>query len=274
MCFKYGFRQRENQVRKAVESKSENRATNLSVKMTDALFNNIQIVTSQDPFAISDAINQALKTTKHQLRITAPWMGRGFVDRPRNLHLKGIDIKLLTRTPEKKDDRTFQAVESMKGIAKSEGWTVEVKFNSNLHVKMVIVDEKMCFVSSFNPTDSGIYYNHEWMCISEDPAFVRRHENYFDELWANPRNNTYQQVKTFYGVKTADGAPYRKKIAERIIGHFDNNGNKKIRKWKIVKEIQKLGYYENDIKSVLRDLVNDGVLYEPDYDSYRMVSDD
>jgi hypothetical protein len=236
------------------------------------LFNNIRIVTSQDgPFAISDAINQTLSATKHELRISAPWMGKGFVDRSRNLHLKGISMKCLSRTPEKKDarDRTFQTVESMKAIEKLEGSNTEFKFNSDLHVKMVIVDDKICFVSSFNPTDSGIYYNHEWMCISEDPAFVRRHENYFDELWVNPQNITYQQMKAYYGAKTVDGLPYRKKIAEKIITQFDGNGNSKILKSKLVENVRKiLGYDKETIISVCKDLVKDGVLYEPDYMTY------
>jgi hypothetical protein len=239
--------------------------------MTDDLFSNIRIVTSQDgPFAISDAINQTLSATKHELRISAPWMGKGFVDRPRNLHIKGTSMKYLVRTPEKKDarDRTFQAVESMKAIAQSEGWNFEVKFNSDLHVKMAIVDDKTCFVSSFNPTDSGIYYNHEWMCISEDPAFVRRHENYFDELWVNPQNITYRQMKGYYGAKTVDGVPYRKKIAETIITQFDDNGNM-ILKSKLVENVRKiLGYDKEAIISVCKDLVKDGVLYEPDYMTY------
>ena len=260
-----------------MEPKFEDHEKKLEMKVNDVLFNNIKIVTSQDgPFAVSDAINQILMITKHQLRVTAPWMGKGFVDRPRNLHLRGITMKYLVRTPEKKDarDRTFQAVESMKAIAQSEGWKVEVKFNSDLHVKMVIVDDKACFVSSFNPTDSGIYYNHEWMCIGEDRIFVRRHENYFDELWVNPRNITYQQMKAYYGTKTFDGTPFLRKVAETIIAQFNGNDDKLILKSKLVGNVSRICNCEKEVViSVCRNLVKDGILYEPDYLHYRLLFD-
>jgi hypothetical protein len=53
---------------------------------------------------------------------------------------------------------------------------------------------------------------------------------------------------------------------------FEEQGNAPILKWKLGKEIQKMGYLEGDVISVLRDLVNDGILYEPNMDSYRMTN--
>jgi hypothetical protein len=242
---------------------------------SEDLFNKIKVVTSQDgPFAVSDAINQTLGKTKYQLRVTAPWMGKGFADRPRNLRLKGVSMRFLIRTPEKTDarDRTFQTVEAMKAVAQSEGWKFEAKFNSDLHVKMVIVDDTVCYVTSSNPTDGGIYYNHEWMCIGDDPAFVRRHANYFDELWANPQNITYQQMKAYYGVKTVTGMSFRKRVAEAIITQFDGKDNNKIPKSTLVGDVSKIWNCDKDfVISVCKDLVKDGVLYEPDYFTYGLL---
>jgi hypothetical protein len=49
-------------------------------------------------------------------------------------------------------------------------------------------------------------------------------------------------------------------------------GNEAVLKWRVCKEIQKERYSEGDAILVLRDLINDGVLYELDYNSYRMVA--
>jgi hypothetical protein len=231
-----------------------------------------RIITSLDsPYAISDAVKHTLRTTRQYLLITAPWLGKGFIDLLRNLALKGITISILIKLPEK-EERTFYAVESMLNIADSEGWKVKVKFNPYVHAKLAVADGKTCFVSSFNPTDSGMYYNHEVLFLSNQTAHVEKVTDFFHKLWERPENISFQHVKTFYGCKTIDGQPYRKKIAEKILGLFNENGNSKIPKWKVCKEVQKFGYNESDVISVIRDLVNDGVLYEPDHDSYCMVN--
>jgi phosphatidylserine/phosphatidylglycerophosphate/cardiolipin synthase-like enzyme len=229
-----------------------------------------RIITSLDgPFAISDAIRQAITETRQRLLIAAPWFSKGFFDLLRNLALRGITINIVAKLPEKSDYRTFYALESVLDTANAEGWTVKVKFNPYLHAKVVIVDDKTCLLGSFNPTDSGIYYNDEALILLNQAAHVEQMVNFFQKLWERSENTSFQQVRIFYGCQTAE-EPYRKKIAEKVIGLFVENGNNKIPKWKVCKEVMKFGYSESDVISVLRDLVNNGVLYEPG-DFYRMA---
>jgi hypothetical protein len=49
------------------------------------------------------------------------------------------------------------------------------------------------------------------------------------------------------------------------------NGDRKIPKWQVCQEITRLGFDENTVIAVLKDLVKEGVLYEPDDDHYRIV---
>jgi phosphatidylserine/phosphatidylglycerophosphate/cardiolipin synthase-like enzyme len=231
-----------------------------------------RIVTSLDgPFAISDAIRNTIGTAQKYLLISAPWLSKGFVDSLRNFSNNGILINTLTRMPEK-TDYSFHAVDSMVNIADFEGWKVNVKCNPYVHAKFIVVDGKTCVFGTSNPTDSGIYYNHEILVILKHPVYVDKISEFFQKVWERPENISFEQVKRFHGYKTIDNRTIRKEIAERIVGIFIGNGNSKIPKWKVSKEVQKFGYSENEVISVAKDLVNDGVLYEPDFNSYRMVS--
>jgi phosphatidylserine/phosphatidylglycerophosphate/cardiolipin synthase-like enzyme len=234
----------------------------------------VQIITSLDsPYAISDAIKQTIKKARKYLLISAPWLSKGFVDSMRDSVPEGSMINVLTKVPEK-IDYSFRAIDSLLSVAQSKGWMVNVKCNPYIHAKLIIVDGLTCIFGSCNQTDSGIYYNHEAIEVCTNRSIVEKWSEFFNGVWELPENISFEQVKHFHGYKTIDKQYYRKEIAERIVGCFMKNGNSPFSKWKLCKEIQKMGYNENDVISVLRDLVNDGILYEPDSvrDSYRMVS--
>jgi len=116
-----------------------------------------------------------------------------------------------------------------------------------------------------------MYYNYEMVYGATRPVIVDGMMNYFDRLWALHETVTYQQIKTFHGLEPVSNYSHHKMLADRIVQLF-YNGDGKILKWKVSKKMQILGYAESDIKTVLRNLVNDGVLWEPDPNSYALVN--
>jgi len=231
------------------------------------------VVTSLDgPYAISDAIKQEIRTVKSNLLIVAPWISKGFVDSLRSLVPAGAVINIITRVPEK-IDFSFRCIDSLLIIAESRGWKVSIKCNPYVHAKLIIVDCKSYILGSCNQTDSGIYYNHEAIDVCNDQSKLTRIKDFFKGLWELPENVTFEQVKRLHGYRTIDKQYVRKEIADRILGYFLSNNNQSIHKWKLCKEIQRMGYSESDVISTLKDLCADGVLYEPNIDSYRMVND-
>jgi phosphatidylserine/phosphatidylglycerophosphate/cardiolipin synthase-like enzyme len=142
-----------------------------------------------------------------------------------------------------------------------------------VHAKLIIVDYKSYILGSSNQTDSGIYYNYEAIDICNDISKVDKIADFFEGLWNLHENYSFEQVKQFLGYRTKEGFSTRQQIAERIVGFFLRNGNQSVLKWKLCKEIQSMGYYENDVISTIKGLIADGVLYEPNMNSYRKVSD-
>jgi hypothetical protein len=232
----------------------------------------VRLVTSLDgPYAIFDCLKCSLGKVRKQLLISAPWTSKGFVCFLRDVVPSGVEIYLMTRLPEK-ESYSFQAVDSLLEIAGSKGWKVNVRCSSRLHSKFFVVDDDACISGSVNPTESGIHYNHEHLIISVLPNEIRELSDYFFKLWRQPENIGWQNVRQFHGYTVVDRRSITKDIAEKIMGFFLSNGNSPTPRWKVCKEMIRLGYDESDIIDVLRNLVRDGILYEPKLDHICLAS--
>jgi len=235
--------------------------------------NEFRIVTSLDgPYAIADAINGVLKTTRNYVLISMPWLGKGFVNDMRRSIPNGVTINIVTKE-QKEIDNSFHAINSAYKVAEEKAWKLSTKCNYSLHLKLLIVDGARCVVGSWNATDSGTYYNLEAIEIWQYAPVVESYTAIFNDVWSHFENVKFEQIRLFHGYRQTNNRYFLKGVAESVISIFNENGNAPILKWKLCKEIQKMGYNEGDVISVLRDLVNDGVLYEPDVNSYRMAAD-
>jgi hypothetical protein len=127
-----------------------------------------------------------------------------------------------------------------------------------------------CIFSTSNPTDSGIYYNIEALAVFKN-HYVQTFSELFFKVWDKTENVNFEHLKIFHGIQPTIDRFDGKGIAEAVIRYFMKNGNFKVHKWQICKDIMKLSYEESAVITVLRNMVKDGVLYEPSNDYYRMV---
>jgi hypothetical protein len=179
----------------------------------------------------------------------------------------------LTRIPEDshgKPDYSFHAVNSLFEVAENKGWKVTVKCNPNIHVKFIVIDDSTCLFTTSNPTDAGIYYNIEAMVILRQ-SHAKTFSELFFKAWERAENVNFEHLRTFHGYDAIGIRSDAKDIAEKAVSFCMKNGNCKIPKWQVCKEITRLGFDENAVITVLRNLVRDGVLYEPDDNHYHIV---
>jgi len=232
--------------------------------------NDVAVFTSLDGhFAISDVVTELFQSAQKRLLISSPWMGKGFVDLARKAIPQGISISVLTKPPSE-DDRSVDAFDSLFEVAKARGWNVEVRCTSKLHSKFIVVDDKVCYEGSFNPTDAGIYYNLELGFTMYDPEVVKKLTDFFFKM--RQTSVSWQQIKQFHGFETTDPQSVQRKIAEKMKCILMGNGNSPLPKWKVCSQLKRLGFEENDIISVERGLLNEGVLYEPNPNCLRLTN--
>lgn len=232
----------------------------------------VSIISSADyPYAISDAIENHLSKTKESLHISAPWIGKGFIGKIRNLP-KGVEIRLLTRVPEEDDYRTFRTLESFEEVAESKGFRLKIMCRQYLHLKLCISDNKAVLSGSLNPTYYGEFYNDELLYEFKNPVAVRHHLDIFNKYWYSPRNTTQEKVQCYHGYRGYHKRKH-KEIALAVTGYFHFFGHKEVLKSVLYEEIVKeMKFHKNDVIEVVKDLLSDGILYEPKRDYIRLVS--
>jgi phosphatidylserine/phosphatidylglycerophosphate/cardiolipin synthase-like enzyme len=232
----------------------------------------IEIVFSLDGHdVISDRIKKQLRETRNFLFIVTPYIGKSFIDILRGYVPRGKEVRLLVKTPEA-GDRTFHAIEAFKDVAQKMEWKANVLCNPHLHAKFMIIDGNVVVFGTLNPTSSGIYYNHECLVIFKSPDHTKRFMNNFNRLWMRIENVQWELVAQFHGWKGFNHkSRTRQLVAQAIFRFFDSNGNQPVHKWFLKKEISKLGFNEADVITTIKDLINDGILYEPTHDTVKLA---
>jgi phosphatidylserine/phosphatidylglycerophosphate/cardiolipin synthase-like enzyme len=232
--------------------------------------NNVAVFTSLDGhFTISNVLTELFESAKKQVLISSPWMGKGFVDLARRAIPRDISISVLTKPPSE-NDNSVAAIDALFEVAKTLGWDVEVRCTSRLHSKFIIVDDKVCYEGSFNPTDSGIYYNLELGFTMDDPEVVRKLADFFSKM--RQASVSWQQEMQFHGFEAIDRQSVQRKIAEKMMSILLDNRNVPLPKWKMCSQLKRLGFEENDIISVERGLLKQGFLYEPKTDCLALTN--
>ena len=54
-----------------------------------------------------------------------------------------------------------------------------------MHMKLVILDERVLGTGSFNWTKNAINSNYENFVLTDSPAIIKEHLNFFDKMWEN-----------------------------------------------------------------------------------------
>jgi phosphatidylserine/phosphatidylglycerophosphate/cardiolipin synthase-like enzyme len=235
--------------------------------------NEVNIFTSLDgDFAVSDALERTLRIAQNRLLISSPWLGKGFIDLMRKTVPKGVCIQLLTRLPKDNNDNSVEAINALYRLAESCEWKIEVNCTSKFHPKFVVVDNARVLAGSLNPTEAGMYYNHELGFEIKGISLVSRVSDFFHGMWQ--ASVSWQLVKQFNGYERSNRILVKKQIAEDLVELFRSGGNAPLPKWKVVRELKSMGCAESDVIEVYTYLLKQGMLYEPRIDYICLTSAD
>ena len=231
----------------------------------------VDIVSSTDyPFAIKDAYEKYLKETKKSLLVFAPYYSKIIVDLIRTNVREIESIKWLARLPNKKN--YYWVLKTTESLKWTFGSKVVIRFKPILHLKFVVIDDKIVLSGSLNQTSSGIYYNDEILYIYKHPRDIERHIDIFYKLWNCPSNTIWKNGKDSYGYNGYnDRSPVYKKIAESVIHYFNLNGNQGVRKSVLCENIARQGFDKDFVIDVVKELTRVGQLYEPRLDWLKLT---
>ena len=73
----------------------------------------------------------------------------------------------------------------------------EIRYNNNLHAKMVFIDGKTAIISSANLTKRGLSVNYEAGSVIKDYDKVQEAVKFFDNVWKESEILTSELIRRY-----------------------------------------------------------------------------
>ena len=157
--------------------KEENRKLKFDLKRSSEKYEFL-ITSPKSTGSVYGEIKNSLKTAKKEVLVCSPWITY-LLDEFEGLK-KGVNIKVITN---------FRMEDITSGITDIDKIRVlkdigsEIRYNNNLHAKIVIIDSKVGIISSANMTSKGMRINYEAGILIKDEKEIKKAIEFFDGVW-------------------------------------------------------------------------------------------
>lgn len=141
-------------------------------------------------------ISRELSNAQQEVLICSPWVTY-IVDELSNFKKekgkKKINLKIITRFIKEDIERGVTDLDKFRVLKDDFG--AEIRYNNDLHAKMVIVDSSVAIISSANLTKKGLSVNYEAGICLRDKNMVSKVVRFFNDVWAESKPLTQQAIK-------------------------------------------------------------------------------
>lgn len=123
-------------------------------------------------------IKNNLKSAKKEVLVCSPWITY-LLDEFEGLK-KGVKIKVITNFRSEDIDCGITDIDKIRVL---KGMGSEIRYNNNLHAKIVIIDSKVAIISSANMTSKGMRINYEAGILIKDQKEILKAIEFFKGVW-------------------------------------------------------------------------------------------
>ena len=148
-------------------------------------------------------IHEVISRAKNHIYIVYPWitLGEEFIIPFENALSVNEDIEIYLITKLEREDvfRRLHQLEDVERWKNIFGNNMSIKYNNNIHAKMIIADDKEMIVGSSNLTGSGLGSSREYEgrpqieanVYTNDPDALKDAVGFFVRLWSHNTSNEY-----------------------------------------------------------------------------------
>ena len=151
------------------------------------------VVTSTDSFnTVYGEIRQNLSEAKIEVLVCSPWITylvNEFKEFP-----KGVCLKIITNFRREDVKRGITDVDKLRALQEL---GAEIRFNNDLHAKMVFIDAKTAIISSANLTKRGLSVNFEAGAVIKDSEKVKEAVKFFNTVWKESETLTPELIQKY-----------------------------------------------------------------------------
>lgn len=175
-------------------------------------------------------IHEVISRAKNHIYIVYPWitLGEEFIIPFENALSVNEDIEIYLITKLEREDvfRRLHQLDDVERWKRIFGENMTIKYNNNIHAKMIIVDDKEMIVGSSNLTGSGLGSSREYEgypqieanVYTNDPDALKSAVGFFVKLWSHNASDKYKNDEYVLSCKSYQFSG----IYQRFRKDFDN----------------------------------------------------
>lgn len=150
------------------------------------------VTTSDSVSTVYSEIRKNLSEAKKEVLVCSPWITylvnefQGFP--------KGITLKIITNFRKEDVEREITDVDKLRALQEL---GAQIRYNNNLHAKMVFIDGKTAIISSANLTKRGLSVNYEAGAVIKDQDKVEEAVKFFENVWGESEILTPELIRNY-----------------------------------------------------------------------------
>ena len=177
VLLKKEFIDREKLLNQIKDLKKSNKKLRFELSQSSDKYSFV-VTTPHSTATVYNEIRNNLSQAKNEVLVCSPWITY-LVDEFKDFP-KGIDLKIITNFRKEDIKRGITDIDQLR-ILQSFG--AEIRYNNNLHAKMVFIDGETAIISSANLTKRGLSVNYEAGAVIKDQKKVSEGIQFFKGVW-------------------------------------------------------------------------------------------
>lgn len=138
-------------------------------------------------------ISRELSKAQQEILISSPWI-TSIIDELSSFKEKGgkTNIKIITRLIKEDIEKGVTDLDKLRVL--KDTFSAEIRYNNDLHAKMVVVDNSVAIISSANLTKKGLSVNYEAGICLRDQETINKVTQFFNDIWKESQPLTQQAI--------------------------------------------------------------------------------
>lgn len=145
---------------------------------------------------IHGEISREISKARKEILICSPWITY-IIDELSSFSKKkdkNVNIRVITRLIKEDVEKGITDLDKFRVLKKTFG--ADVRYNNDLHAKMIIIDGSVAIISSANLTKKALSVNYEAGICLRDKNMVGRVMHFFKDIWEESTPLTEKSIGT------------------------------------------------------------------------------
>ncbi|MDO8741138.1 MAG: phospholipase D-like domain-containing protein [Candidatus Woesearchaeota archaeon] len=178
------------------ELETDKKKLKLDLEKSKEAYTFVVTTPSEASNTVYGEISRELSKAQQEILISSPWITH-IIDELSSFKKKDdknkVNIKVITRLIREDIEKGVTDLDKLRAL--KDTFDAEIRYNNDLHAKMVIIDNSVAIISSANLTKKGLSVNYEAGICLRDKNMVNKIAQFFNDIWKESKPLTPQAIE-------------------------------------------------------------------------------